>query len=96
VADAPAIGEVHVRSWQAAYEGLIPADFLARLSAEMRGFAAFGPAAARPGRRGDVRRQCRAVGAFDERAREGLYGRQGWVDDGRVTLEEMRFRRSRP
>ncbi|MGW5717029.1 N-acetyltransferase family protein [Amycolatopsis sp. NPDC003865] len=36
VADAPAIGEVHVRSWQAAYAGLIPADFLARLSAESR------------------------------------------------------------
>lgn len=36
VADAPVIGEVHVRSWQAAYEGLIPADFLAGLSAEPR------------------------------------------------------------
>ncbi|MGK3204829.1 N-acetyltransferase family protein [Amycolatopsis sp. MEPSY49] len=36
VADAPAIGEVHVRSWQAAYAGLIPDDFLSRLSAESR------------------------------------------------------------
>lgn len=36
VADAPAIGEVHVRSWQAAYAGLIPDDFLARLSAQAR------------------------------------------------------------
>jgi RimJ/RimL family protein N-acetyltransferase len=31
-ADAPALAEVHVRSWQAAYRELLPADFLAALS----------------------------------------------------------------
>lgn len=36
VADAGAIGEVHVASWRAAYAGLIPDDFLAGLSAESR------------------------------------------------------------
>jgi GNAT superfamily N-acetyltransferase len=36
VADAPAIGEVHVASWRAAYAGLLPGGFLARLSAEAR------------------------------------------------------------
>jgi GNAT superfamily N-acetyltransferase len=145
VADATAIGEVHVRSWQAAYAGLIPADFLARLSAESRaeswarligdggpvlvaeedgviaGFAAYG----------DERLYAlyllpeywgRGIGrALHERVVEGMSGdsailwvlstnerakafyvRQGWVDDGatqtetiddgRVTLEERRFR----
>jgi GNAT superfamily N-acetyltransferase len=145
VADATAIGEVHVRSWQAAYAGLIPADFLARLSAESRaeswarligdggpvlvaeedgviaGFAAYG----------DERLYAlyllpeywgRGIGrALHERVVEGMAGdsailwvlstnerakafyvRQGWVDDGatqsetidegRVTLEERRFR----
>ncbi|NBH05151.1 GNAT family N-acetyltransferase [Amycolatopsis sp. SID8362] len=33
VADAPAIGEVHVASWRAAYAGLLPDGFLAGLSA---------------------------------------------------------------
>ncbi|MFG1644197.1 GNAT family N-acetyltransferase [Amycolatopsis sp. NPDC049252] len=32
VEDAGAIGEIHVRSWQAAYDGLLPADFLAGIS----------------------------------------------------------------
>lgn len=31
-ADAWAIAELHVRSWQTAYSGIMPADFLARLS----------------------------------------------------------------
>lgn len=31
-ADAQALAEVHVRSWQAAYRELLPADFLATLS----------------------------------------------------------------
>ena len=149
MADAPAIGEVHVRSWQAAYEGLIPADFLARLSAETRaaawarrigdggrvlvveddgvvaGFAAFGPEQLYAlyllpefwGRGLGRLLHDRAVEEMsgdsavlwvlstNERAK-AFYGRQGWVDDGarqtetiddgRVTLEEMRFRRSRP
>ncbi|MGW2161186.1 N-acetyltransferase family protein [Nonomuraea sp. NPDC001699] len=38
-ADAQAIAEVHVRSWQAAYRGLVPQDHLDRLD----------PAARRPG-----------------------------------------------
>lgn len=147
VADAEAIGEVHVRSWQAAYEGLIPAGFLARLSASSRaaawarrigdgsgqvlvaeedgvvaGFAAFGPSqlyalyllpefwgrglgralhdrvvAEMPGESAVL-----WVLATNERAK-AFYVRQGWVDDdarqtetidgGRVTLEEMRYRR---
>ena len=145
VADATAIGEVHVRSWQAAYAGLIPADFLARLSAEARaaswarrigdggpvlvaeedgviaGFAAYGEARLYalyllPGYWG--RSLGRAlhdrvveemsgdsavlwVLSTNERAK-AFYVRQGWVDDGatqtetidegRVTLEETRFR----
>ncbi|MEV6625832.1 GNAT family N-acetyltransferase [Amycolatopsis sp. NPDC051106] len=145
VADATAIGEVHVRSWQAAYAGLIPADFLARLSAESRaaswarrigdggpvlvaeedgviaGFAAYGDARLYalyllPGYWG--RGLGRAlhdrvveemsgdsavlwVLSTNERAK-AFYVRQGWVDDGatqtetidegRVTLEETRFR----
>ncbi|MCR6484841.1 GNAT family N-acetyltransferase [Amycolatopsis sp. OK19-0408] len=149
VTDAGAIGEVHVRSWQAAYAGLIPADFLARLSAEARaaswarrigdggpvlvaeengivvGFAAYGPAQlfalyVLPEHWG------RGVGralhdrvvedlsgdsailwvlATNERAK-AFYVRQGWVadgasqtetiDEGRVTLEELRFRRPLP
>ncbi|HEX3792607.1 MAG TPA: GNAT family N-acetyltransferase [Pseudonocardiaceae bacterium] len=32
VADADAIGEIHVASWQAAYAGLLPAEFLRGLS----------------------------------------------------------------
>ncbi len=36
VEDAGAIGEIHVRSWQAAYEGLMPAEFLARISVGSR------------------------------------------------------------
>lgn len=152
VADAPAIGEIHVRSWQAAYEGLIPADFLARLSAESRaaswarrigdpaipgrvlvveddgvvaGFAAFGPGQLYAlyllpeywGRGLGQALHARAVEemsgdsavlwvlATNERAK-AFYVRQGWVDDnasqteviddGRVTLEEMRYRRSLP
>ncbi|ADJ43565.1 GCN5-related N-acetyltransferase [Amycolatopsis mediterranei S699] len=150
VADAPAIGEVHVRSWQAAYAGLIPADFLARLSAETRaaswarrigdgsgqvlvleedgviaGFAAFGPSQLYAlyllprfwgrglgralhdrvveGMSGDS--AVLWVLATNERAK-AFYVRQGWVDDdgrqtetvddGRVTLEEMRYRRRLP
>ncbi len=147
MADAPAIGEVHVRSWQAAYAGLIPADFLARLSAGSRaaswarrieegagqvlvveengavaGFAAFGPGQLHAlyllpeywGRGLGRRLHDRVVEelpgdsavlwvlATNERAK-AFYVRQGWVDDGarqtetiddgRVTLEEMRYRR---
>ncbi|GHG24990.1 MULTISPECIES: GNAT family N-acetyltransferase [Amycolatopsis] len=149
VADAEAIGEVHVRSWQAAYEGLIPADFLARLSASSRaaawarriggggrvlvaeedgviaGFAAFGPSHLYAlyllpefwGRGLGRALHDRAVEemsgesavlwvlATNERAK-AFYVRQGWVDDdarqtetiddGRVTLEEMRYRRRLP
>ena len=36
VADAPAIGEISVLSWQTAYAGLLPEDFLRRLSVEAR------------------------------------------------------------
>ncbi|MEU4674089.1 GNAT family N-acetyltransferase [Amycolatopsis sp. NPDC023774] len=36
VGDAPGIARVHVGSWQAAYAGLLPADFLAGLSASRR------------------------------------------------------------
>jgi len=35
-ADAPAIAEVHVRSWQGAYPGLIPQDYLDALRPEDR------------------------------------------------------------
>jgi ribosomal protein S18 acetylase RimI-like enzyme len=153
LSDAAAIGEVHVASWQAAYAGLIPADFLAGLSASSRaaswarligdgtgqvlvaendgvvvGFAAYGD-----GRlyalyllseywgRGLGRQLHDLVVAglaaaghdsavlwvlsTNERAK-AFYVRQGWVDDGatqtetidegRVTLEERRFRRSLP
>ena len=34
--DAEAIAKVHVASWQAAYKGLMPEDFLANLSVEQR------------------------------------------------------------
>lgn len=34
--DAMAVARVHVRSWQAAYRGLIPDDYLGRLRAEDR------------------------------------------------------------
>jgi GNAT superfamily N-acetyltransferase len=145
VADATAIGEVHVRSWQAAYAGLIPADFLARLSAESRaaswgrrigdggpvlvaeedgviaGFAAYGDDRLYAlyllpeywgqgiGRalHDRVVEEMSGAGAVlwvlstNERAK-AFYVRQGWVDDGatqtetidegRVTLEERRFR----
>jgi len=138
-----------VRSWQAAYEGLIPADFLARLSASSRaaawgrrigdgggvlvaeedgviaGFAAFGPSQLYAlyllpefwGRGLGRALHDRVVEemsgesavlwvlATNERAK-AFYVRQGWVDDdarqtetvdeGRVTLEEMRFRRPLP
>lgn len=149
VADAEAIGEVHVRSWQAAYAGLIPEDFLARLSASSRaaswarrigeggrvlvaeedgvlaGFAAFGEGQLYAlyllpeywgrglGRALHDRVVDELTGdsavlwvlATNERAK-AFYVRQGWVDDdarqtetidgGRVTLEEMRYRRSLP
>lgn len=36
VADAAAIGEISVLAWQAAYAGLLPDDFLRRLSIEAR------------------------------------------------------------
>jgi GNAT superfamily N-acetyltransferase len=36
VADAQAIGELNVLSWQAAYAGLLPDDFLRRLSVDAR------------------------------------------------------------
>ncbi|MGH8958298.1 MAG: GNAT family N-acetyltransferase [Acidimicrobiia bacterium] len=35
-ADAERIGEIHIRSWQKAYEGILPTDFLASLSLEAR------------------------------------------------------------
>jgi ribosomal protein S18 acetylase RimI-like enzyme len=48
-ADALAVAGVHVRAWQAAYEGLIDAEFLAALRPEDRAesysFGADGPAA---------------------------------------------------
>jgi hypothetical protein len=34
--DARAIAEVHVKSWQVAYRGLLPEDFLQNLSVERR------------------------------------------------------------
>jgi GNAT superfamily N-acetyltransferase len=150
VADAQAIGEVHVASWQAAYAGLMPEDFLARLSVESRvaswgrriggnagrvlvaeedgvvaGFAAFGDAQLYAlyllpehwgrglGRalHDRVLEELSGDGAVlwvlstNERAK-AFYVRQGWapdgatqtetIDEGRVTLEEMRFRRSLP
>lgn len=36
LADAEAIAQVHVTAWQHAYEHILPADFLARLSVEKR------------------------------------------------------------
>jgi ribosomal protein S18 acetylase RimI-like enzyme len=36
VADAPAMGRVHVRAWQAAYRGQMPDDYLNGLRAEER------------------------------------------------------------
>ncbi|MEU8638826.1 GNAT family N-acetyltransferase [Amycolatopsis sp. NPDC048633] len=149
VADAPAIGEVHVASWQAAYAGLMPDDFLAGLSAESRaeswarrigaggpvlvaeedgviaGFAAYGDGRLYAlyllpeywGRGLGRALHDRVVDELsgdsvvlwvlstNERAK-AFYVRQGWVDDGatqtetidegRVTLEERRFRRSLP
>lgn len=35
-ADAERLGQIHVRSWQKAYQGILPADFLASLSVEAR------------------------------------------------------------
>ena len=35
--DARSLAEVHVRSWQAAYKGQVPNDFLDNLSVERRG-----------------------------------------------------------
>ena len=35
-ADAPAIAEIHVATWRAAYRGLMPDDFLAALSVDER------------------------------------------------------------
>jgi ribosomal protein S18 acetylase RimI-like enzyme len=35
-ADAPAIAEIHVAAWRAAYRGLMPDDYLASLSVEKR------------------------------------------------------------
>ena len=35
-ADAPAIARVHIRAWQAAYNGLMPADYLNGLDVEAR------------------------------------------------------------
>lgn len=36
IADAERIGEIHVRSWQEAYRGILPAEFLSSLSIEAR------------------------------------------------------------
>lgn len=36
IADAPAIAQVHVASWRETYPGIVPDDFLARLSVERR------------------------------------------------------------
>lgn len=36
LADAERIGEIHIRSWQKAYQGILPTDFLASLSVEAR------------------------------------------------------------
>lgn len=36
-ADAPGIGRVHMRTWQAAYRGQLPADYLDALSVERAG-----------------------------------------------------------
>lgn len=145
VADADAIGEVHVASWRAAYAGLIPDDFLAGLSAESRaaswarligdggrvlvaeedgviaGFAAYGDGRLYAlyllpeywGRGLGRALHDRVVEelsgdsavlwvlATNERAK-AFYVRRGWVadgasqtetiDNGRVTLEELRFR----
>ncbi|MEV6642854.1 GNAT family N-acetyltransferase [Amycolatopsis sp. NPDC051371] len=150
VADAQGIGEVHVASWQVAYAGLIPEDFLARLSVEPRaaswarqigegagrvlvaeedgvvaGFAAFGDTQLYAlyllpeywgrglGRALHDRVLEELSGdsvvlwvlSTNERAK-AFYVRQGWapdgatqtetIDEGRVTLEETRFRRSLP
>ncbi len=35
-ADAPAIARIHVETWQTAYRGIVPDDFLASLSVEAR------------------------------------------------------------
>ncbi len=36
VHDAEAIARIHVRTWQVAYEGIVPADYLAGLSEQQR------------------------------------------------------------
>lgn len=36
VEDAPAMGEIHVRAWRAAYRGIMPGDYLDELRAEDR------------------------------------------------------------
>ncbi|HET9289988.1 MAG TPA: hypothetical protein VFQ49_02825 [Actinomycetes bacterium] len=36
VADAPAMGRLHVRAWQAAYRGHMPGDYLDGLRASER------------------------------------------------------------
>lgn len=35
-ADVPAVARIHVSAWQAAYEGIVPADYLATLSVDAR------------------------------------------------------------
>ncbi|WP_329050665.1 GNAT family N-acetyltransferase [Amycolatopsis sp. NBC_01488] len=149
VADAAVIGEIHVASWQAAYAGLMPDDFLAGLSASSRaeswarligdggqvlvaeqdgvvaGFAAYGDGRLYAlyllpeywGRGLGRALHDRVVEdlsgdsavlwvlSTNERAK-AFYVRQGWapdgaaqtetIDDGRVTLEELRFRRPLP
>jgi L-amino acid N-acyltransferase YncA len=35
-ADAQAVAEIHVKSWQAAYTGIVPASYLAAQSVEKR------------------------------------------------------------
>ncbi|HEY7565202.1 MAG TPA: GNAT family N-acetyltransferase [Acidimicrobiia bacterium] len=36
IADAPSIGRIHVESWQVAYDGVLPTDFLTGLSIASR------------------------------------------------------------
>jgi GNAT superfamily N-acetyltransferase len=36
IADAPALGQIHVAAWRAAYRGIMPANHLAALAAEDR------------------------------------------------------------
>lgn len=65
--DAPAIARIHVDAWQAAYEGIVPAAFLAGLSVQ---------------RREDAWRASLAKGGFDVLVARDTRGVMGWIAFG--------------